>query len=352
MSASPVPPWLPMIRIYLLYSVGALSLVIRMLYWLIACAIMTTSANALTEDVSITSCKNKEFNNIYFLIDKNDFYSASIFYQEIDVIDSKTETDFESLIGERERYSIYYDFDDLDILKADKELVYILDKDLLDFFPEREQINYIDSQTIPVNINKFEVKKYNRKISPLDKHPLFSQVKRKQRSILIDLLANISKSPPESISESIKLELSENVHFITLYGTNIGAIALSRFNISNYGVPNTSLLLKIENFYDRQNELIEHEREYLNAFFCQIAERFEMQFPQIEPSAWFGYRDYNQIALENLPSRAFFRKYPEIFSIGQIITLIFIGFLFIYLTLGRYSKSDSYRKTSRPTQQK
>ena len=323
-----------------------------MLYWLIACAIMTASANASADDGSPTSCENKGFDNIYYLIDKNDFYSASIFYQKIDVIDSKTETDFESLIGERERFTIYYDFDDMDILKADKELVYILDKDLLDFFPEREQIIYIDNQIIPVNINKFEVKKYNKKISPLDKHPLFSRVKRKQRSILIDLLADISKSPPESISESIKIELSENVHFVTLYGTNIGAITLSRFTISNYGVPNTSLLLKIENFYNRQDDLIEHEREYLNAFFCQIAERFEMQFPQIESSSWFGYRDYNQIALENLPSRAFFRKYPEIFSIGQIITLILIGFLFIYLVLGRYSKSDSYRKTSRPTQQK
>jgi hypothetical protein len=318
-----------------------------MLYWLIACAIMTVSAAASADDDSPTSCENKGFDNIYYLIDKNDFYSASIFYQKIEIIDSKTETDFESLIGERERYSIYYDFDDLDILKADKELVYILDKDLLDFFPDREQIIYIDSQTIPVNINKFEVKKYNKKISPLDKHPLFSQVKRKQRSILIDLLANISKSPPESISESIKLELSENVHFITLYGTNIGAITLSRFTISNYGVPNTSLLLKIEKLYNRQDDLIEHEREYLNAFFCQIAERFEMQFPQIEPASWFGYRDYNQLALENLPSRALFRKYPEIFSIGQIIILIFIGFLLIYLILGRYSKPGSHRKISR-----
>ncbi len=322
-----------------------------MLYWLIACAIMTASANASADDDSPTSCENKGFDNIYYLIDKNNFYSASIFYQKLEIIDSETETDFESLIGERERYSIYYDFDDLDILRADKELVYILDKDLLDFFPEREQIIYIDSQTIPVNINKFEVKKYNKKISPLDKHPLFSQVKRKQRTILIDRLANISKSPPESISESIKLELSENVHFITLYGTNIGAITLSRFTISNYGVPNTSLLLKIEKFYNRQDDLIEHERDYLNTFFCRIAERFEMQFPQIEPASWFGYRDYNQLALENLPSRAFFRKYPEIFSIGQIIILIFIGFLLIYLILGRYSKSDSYRKTSRPSKQ-
>ena len=342
-----VPHWLLMIRIYLLYSVVTLPRVLRMLYWLIACAILTASANALADDVTPTLCENKGFDNVYFLIDKNDFYPASIFYQKIDVIDSKTETDFKSLIGERERFTIYYDFDDLDILNAQKELVYILDKDLLEFFPGREQIIYIDNQVTPVSINKFEVKKYNRKISPLDKHPLFSRVKRKQRSVLIDLLANISKSPPEAISESLKIELSENVHFIILHGTNFGAITLSRFTISNFGVPNTSLLLKIEKFYNGQDYLIEQERKYLDAFFCQIEERFEIQFPHIEPSAWFGYRDYNQLAINKLPSRAFFRKYPEIFSIGQIIILSLIGFLFIYLILGRYSKSDSYRKTSR-----
>jgi len=164
-----VPHWLPMIRAYLLYSVGALSFVIRMLYWLIACAIMTASADASADDGSPTSCENEGFDNIYYLIDKNDFYPASIFYQKIETIDSETETDFESLIGERGRTSIYYDFDNLDILKADKELVYIQHNDLPDYFPDREIINYIDTQTTPVNNNKFEVKKYNRKISPLVK---------------------------------------------------------------------------------------------------------------------------------------------------------------------------------------
>jgi len=318
-----------------------------MLHWLIACAILTASANAIADDDSPTSCENKGFDNIYYLIDKNDFYSASIFYKKIEIIDSKTEMDFKSLIGKRDRSSIYYDFDELDILNAQKELVYILDKDLLDFFPGREIINYIDTQTTPVNINKFEVKKYNRKISALDKHSLFSRVKRKQRSILIDLLANISKSPPEAISESLKIELSENIHFITLHGSNFGAITLSRFTISDFGVPNTSLLFKIEKFYNGQDYLIEQERKYLDAFFCQIEERFEIQFPHIKSSAWFGYRDYNQVAIYKLPSRALFRKYPEIFSIGQIITLSLIGFLFIYLILGRYSKSDSHRKNSR-----
>ena len=146
-----VPHWLPMIRIYPLYNVVTLTIIYRILCLIIAYAIMTVSANALSEDVSLTSCEIKDFNNVYYLIDKNDFYSATIFFQKIDVIDSEKDTKYESLIGEKDSSSTYYDFDDLALLKEKKELVYNLDKDLLDFFPGREQIIYIDKQTIPVN---------------------------------------------------------------------------------------------------------------------------------------------------------------------------------------------------------
>jgi hypothetical protein len=308
---------------------------------------MTTSATASADDDSPTSCENKSFDNIYYLIDKNDFYSASIFFQKIEVIDSEKETKYESLIGEKDSSSIYYDFDDFALLKENKELVYNLEKDLLKFFPEREEIIFIDKQSSPEIINNFEIKIYKKKISALDKHPLFSRIKRIQRPILIDLLTNISNSLPESISESLKIEFTDNVHFITLYRLNYGAITLSRFSISNYGVANTSLLFKIEKFYNKQIDVMDHEEKYLDAFFCHVEEKFIAQFPHIKSKSWFGYRHYNQIANDNLPTRELFRKYPEIYSIGQIIILIFIGFLFIYLVLGRYSKSDSYRNTSK-----
>jgi len=307
----------------------------------------TTIANALTENISQNTCENQGFENAYFLIDKNDFYSASVFYQEITVISSIKETNFESLVGQSDRIRIYYDFDDLDILNNKNELVSVLNSNFPDYFSVREQINYIDTQTKPVNITKFEVKNYNRKITPLDKHRLFGRIKRKERSVLIDQLANISKSSPESISESLKIKSSDNIYFIMLYGVSHGAITLSRFTISNYGVPNTSLLLKIEKFRDIEDNLTGHETKSLDAFFCQIEKTFQIQFPHIKSIPWFGYAEYYQLAIDNLPSRAFFRKYPEVFTIGQIIILSFIGFLFITFILGRYSKRDSYSKVSK-----
>ena len=347
MTVLPVLHWLPMIRICLLHRDVKLSFILQTFYVVIALAMTTTVANAITEDIAQDSCEYQGFDNVYYLIDKNDFYSVSAFYQEITVISSIKETNFESLIGQSDRTRIYYDFDDLDILSNENELVSVLNSNFPDYFPERAQINYIDTQTKPVNINKFEVKNYNRKITPLDKHPLFGRIKRKERSVLSDQLANISKSSPESISESLKIKSFDNIYFIGLYGVSYGAITLSRFTISNYGVPNTSLLLKIEKFHDIEDDLTEHETKSFDAFFCRINKNFQIKFPRIKPLPWFGYAEYNQLAIYNLPSRELFRKYPEVFTIGQIIILSFIGFLFITFILGRYSKRDSYSKVSK-----
>jgi len=166
-------------------------------------------------------------------------------------------------------------------------------------------------------------------------------------SFSVCCLISLSKDSPETISESLKIKSIEKVRLITLFGVTHAAVTLSNFTISDIGVPNTSLLLKIEIFHDRQDNLKKQEKKYLNTLFCRIDEKFHRQFPHIKPYSWFGYVEYSKLATYFQPSRAYFRKYPEIYSIGQIICLSFIGFLFIYLILGRYSRQASYGKVSK-----
>ena len=347
MTVSPAPPWLPMIRIYILYRIVTLSFTLKTLCLVIAYAITSTAASALAEDSSLNSCDNQDFDNAYYLLDKNDFIAAGDFFQLNDLLFPFRRTNFKGLLGQRNRITTFYDFDELKLLNANKELVHTLDNNLPDYRVEKEQIIYIDKLTTPATIKRFEVKKYNKKVSPLDKHPLFSRIKRKERSILIDQLSTISKDPPDSISESLKIRSAEVLHLITLFGIPHAAITLSEFTISNIGVPNTSLLLKIDIFHDRLDELKEHEKKYLNTLLCRIDEKFHRRFPHIESYSWFGYVEYNKLANIFQPSHALFRQYPEIYSIGQIICLSFIGFLLIYLILGRYSKQASYGKVSK-----
>ena len=347
MAVSPAPPWLHMIRVYLLYRDATLSFALKSLCLVVVYTAIITTASALAEDSSLDPCDNQDFDNVYYLFDKNNFIVAGDFSQLNDLSFPFERTNFKGLMGQRDRTTTFYDFDDLELHNANKELVYILDNNLPDYRVEKEQISYIDKLTTPENIQRFEVKKYNKKVSPLDKHPLFSRIKRKERSILIDQLSAISKDPPDSISESLKIKSVEKVHLITLFGIPHAAITLSKFTISNIGVPNTSLLLKIDIFHDRLDELKKYEKKYLNTLLCRIDENFRSRFPNIESYSWFGYVEYNKLANIFQPSHALFRQYPEIYSIGQIICLSFIGFLLIYLILGRYSRQASFRKVSK-----
>ena len=336
-----------MIRIYLLYRDVTLFFALRIPRLVIACTVVIIATSALAKDSSLNSCDSQDFDNAYYLFDKNDFIAAGDFFLLNDLLFPFEKTNFLTLLGQRDRITTYYDFDDLELHNANKELVHILDINLPDYRAEKEQIIYIDNLSTSEITQWFEVKKYNKKVSPLDKHPLFSRIKRKERSILIDQLSAISKDSPESISESLQIRSVEKVHLITLFGIPHAAITLSKFTISDIGVPNTSLLLKIEIFHDNQDKLIKQEKKYLNSLFCRIDENFQRRFPHIKSYAWFGYVEYNKLATNFQPSRALFRKYPEIYSIGQIICLSFIGFLFIYLILGRYSRQDSYGKVSK-----
>jgi len=347
MAVSPAPPWWPMIRIYLLYRDATLSFALRSLYLVIAYTVTITAASALAEDSSLNSCDNQDFDNAYYLLDKNDIIGVTDFYNRMHLLFSSEKTNFLTLMGQRDIITTFYDFDNMELHNANKELVHTLDKNLPDYRVEKEQISYIDKLTTPVNVRRFEVKNYNRKISPLDKHPFFSRVKRKERSILIDHLSTISKDSPELVSESLKMQSTEKVGLITLFGIPHAAITLGYFTISNIGVPNTSLLLKIEIFHDSQDELKEHEKKYLNTLLCRIDEEFHRRFPDIKSYSWFGYVEYNKLATNFQPSHAYFRKHPEIFLIGQIICLAFIGFLLIHLILGRYSRQASYDKVSK-----
>ena len=261
-----------MIRLYLLYRDATLTLSLRSLCIVIACTVIIIATSALAKDSSLNSCDNQYFDNVYYLFDKNDFIAAGDFFQLNDLLFPFERTNFKGLLGQRNRITTFYDFDDLKLLNANKELVHTLDNNLPDYRVEKEQIIYIDKLTTPATIKRFEVKKYNKKVSPLDKHPLFSRIKRKERSILIDQLSTISKDPPDSISESLKIRSAEILHLITLFGIPHAAITLSEFTISNIGVPNTSLLLKIDIFHDWLDELKEHEKKYLNTLLCRIDE--------------------------------------------------------------------------------
>ncbi len=340
MAASLELRWLRMIKIYFLHKIISLFCRFKIHDLIILCLMACAVANVYAENLEQDACENKGFDNAYYLLNKKDYAAASTFFQEIPPMKKGK---FYIFPGERERVSTYYDFEDLAILNSGKELVYTLDENLPKYFKEREQVRYIDKPESHSNITSFKVKRYSKKTSSLDKHPLYGKIKRKERPSLIEWLSSFSRNSPELVKEVLRIKSTDSIYFVTFYGDTVAEIAISYFTVSNFGVPNTTMLLKIEKINKNQEELTIDERKDFESYLCQVNNDLKSQFLDAESYPWFGYEQYNKIALDNFPGRRFFQKYPELYVIGQIMCLSFIGFLIISLLLGRYSKSTAYR---------
>ncbi len=313
-------------------------------YIVVLWAVVTTATGAFAQGDLPTSCASRDFDNVYYLLGQEDFIDAAayLFSANNPQLNFTYDTNFIDSSGQRHRTTTFYDFDSLALRRANKELVHTVDNNLPDYRIEKEQISYRDKLSTPAITQEFEVKKYKKKTLPLDKHPFFSRVKRKDRPILINHLSTVSKESAESIAASLQIESMEKVLLVSLFGIPHAAFTLSQFTISSIGVPNTSWLLKIEIFSDEKDNLKKHEKEHLHAAFCRVNETLRNRFPHVQPYSWFGYTDYNKLAMHYQPAHELFRQYPAIYSIGQIICLIFTGFLFIYFILGRYSRQACY----------
>ena len=290
-------------------------------------------------------CNGLKSSNAYYLLGIADIEEVSRYFQTLSESHFKEIESFSAIVGQRDRLVTFYDTKDLGLLNQGIELLHVVDKKLPAYREDRESIYYRDDNDSITDIKRFEVKRYNKKVAPLDKHPLFGRVKRNQRENLADSISQRINAAPETISPYLKVEHQEVVYLVSHYGSPYAEITLDKFHIINFGVPNTSTLIRYEIYPNSEFELTKRELDDLNAVFCSAQKEFTRRFPEIKPMSWFGYADYQRLATEILPSRVFFQRYPILFQLGQIAVLSFCGFLMIYLILGRYHKKVIYKVT-------
>ncbi|MBN1378448.1 MAG: hypothetical protein JXA04_04365 [Gammaproteobacteria bacterium] len=291
----------------------------------------------------LESCSDGRLKNAYFLIGVADIVEVSKFYQRMPEKYFKDIKDITGTIGRRKRTIKYYDFNRYQLLMGDYELFHLTDENLPNYRTERDKIIFKKTLHGSAELRAFETKKYNRSTGSLDRHPLFGLIKRKERSILIDILSSISNEPSENIEPSIEVKHDELVFLLTHYGVMHGEIVLSKFHLESFGIPNTHALLKMEIFGGQQDKLTREEEVNLNGVFCAVYRGFVEQFPNIDPAVSYGYKDYFGLASEILPSWKFFKKNIALFKIGNVMVLSIIGFLLLYIIIGRYQKTHHFR---------
>lgn len=343
-----------MIKIYLQRRSGTLfGTLFRCDVLFVVFFISLLSTNVLSDESSVASCEREGFQNSYYFIDVETIADVSDFFVQIpDIYLISDDSYFSVEYGQRNRVETYFDDNNLNLLKFNRELVLILNEEIPEYKSEREEAVFRDNSTTPSNVISFEAKRYNKKSSALDKHVFFGRIKRRLRPQLIENLELLTGVSIANVGAELKVGHRETILMYRHYGKNYGAITLDRVHISNYGVPNTFSLLKFEINSKNQDQLKKIERENLHKVFCGASEQLKKHYPQMLMFNRFGYAEFYKLAENLLPTRRLFSQYPKVYELGQIIVLIMIGCLFLYLLIGRYSKHKGYRSITTQSKKK
>jgi len=225
------------------------------------------------------------------------------------------------------------------------ELFHSVTSNLPIFRASREQVVFANHGIVSPSIQHFEVKKYNKKKSPIDKHPLLGIIKRKERQLLLSLLPGNGNI--KSLSEKLNATHDEVVFLISHLGTECGSISLNNITLANFGIPTSHTVFKIESNSYALSHLKEAEKTELMHALSTIDNAFQEQFPHISPTNNFGYTEAHDLANKNLPTHNLFTRYPTLYQLGQIVVLVFIGWIFLYLPINRHSYKPIHRIITR-----
>lgn len=290
----------------------------------------------------VENCKLHDFSNVYYLMDSADIASVAVFFNAaIDIAPEGENTSLTRQIGNRYRVFQYFDTPEKQLLANEKELVLIEDKNLPDYRENKKVIRYREIINSNPNFKYFKAKKYNKKNTLMDKHPLFGEVRRKDRLSLLSSIG-LPESHVSKLRKTVEVYKNETAYIIQHYGVVKAEIALEEFHISNYGLPNTFSLLKFE-FDDSSDDLNSLESQQIKGVLCKIKNIFNQQYPEIKGVSWVGYKTYFELSYRLFPLRGWVEQNLLYYRLIQAIVLGVIGSLFLYLCLGRYKKSTTYK---------
>ena len=297
---------------------------------------------------SLGACQGEAFENSYFLLEPADFYKASVFYLQLPDQNAPTDGGLKNLAGERVRLKTFYDDQSHSLLDNGLELASSVITSLPAHQEERDGITLVDHAFTPAQQINYEVRRYKRKTTALDKHPLFSRIKRSERPLLIEYLkSRAGVQDPEQVQARLTVEEQESIRLYRYFGVAYGSISMTAIHINSYGMENSFMALKFEIFPDSVENLNSQELAHLSDVLCRSQLAFATHHPELQALPWLGYSHYYHLAEKLLPNRALFDRYPLLYRLGQVFSLLFIGFLVMYLAIGRYRQTDKHRRLTR-----
>ncbi|MGV6826023.1 MAG: hypothetical protein ACWA5Q_03510 [bacterium] len=304
-------------------------------------------ANQLASTAVANRTELGKGDEINYVIGVSDIPPVSLFFRGIPNTFNDHLGDFTAIVGQRKQSIVYYDSDDHDLLKNGLELSHVIDNNLPKYREERERILLTRKQNDTLSTTTYVARKYNKNLSKIDKHPLFRNIKRASRPEIFQTIVAASNSEPTQLKSILEIDNEESVIAISKYGKTVAEFILSYNKIENFGIPTNLIYLRLSINNHESSFLSENELTQLHKNLLVISQQIESQFPSIQKLNTVGLQEYLNLAIKQFPAREFFNTNPLLFTLGQILTQIFVFGLLIALLLGRYSPKLKSRLITR-----
>ena len=291
-------------------------------------------------------CKIDDLGDLHLPITSNEVAKASGLLQ---TFLEKIPTDayyFINSFGTLKEKVTFFDSNSLELRSSGKQIFTVQSETFPDYRPESFQIysNILSEQN---TVSAIGDRRYNRQTSQLDKHPLFSRVKRSERAVLLAKLNELTKQPALLISPKLELSRTRVGNLVRHYDQPLLSIYLDDNTISTFSIPNHQFVISINVFQNNLYNLNENELKVASKIYCQLTEDIETLFGR-QPLP--GVADYqyflNQLG-EMFPLYERFLTNPTLYKLVQIIILLLIsGFVYLTATLLVKEKSSASRVVS------
>ncbi len=279
-------------------------------------------------------------NEWYYLVSLDEIPLVSAYFRELPETVFEDFEGFTLSVGKRQRRDIYYDYDSEDLLHAGKELFFRENLYLPRYRDDREQVVFVDRDE-SIRRHVYQVKKYKKNISPLDKHPLIGRVRRKDRPILQESLGNISLGNAMiDLQAQLTVVHQERSYIFTHLGEEYGSIVLDHVSMRVFGLEHSAVVLQCSLKPEVSSP---EDGQLLEAYFCRAQQALEQRLGRRWNGEYIGYKEYHAMADGVLPNRRWMMNHPWIYKLGQVLILAVMGFLVLYLLIRRIPDRTSHR---------
>ena len=208
--------------------------------------------------------------------------------------------------------------------------------------------NKNDNITLSTNSQedkKFISRNYNRKISPVDKHPLLGMIKRSERPLFIDELSKLGIESPLSLKKTITVIHDGKVLNIHYGGYQLRLATHHKVNARFLGIDTIENFISIPSLNETGN-INNQDIKLLLSIRTILLETLKRNFISLKPADNFLKKNPYKLVIINTPAMDLIIQYPLAYkSLQALLFLILLSLIALLVRKLAFTDNSIHKRT-------